>query len=828
MFITNVDEVVPVLRSRLRDYITLKLGVRSNARKIKCFVHNDNNPSMHFNHKNNDETIKCFSCNWSGDIFAAAAHIENLPSSGPEWITHTIPQLCKDLDIPIKIGEISPLDKEKIKQYKICQDVYDIISNHHSDTAQEYVSKRNWTLSEIPITSISEEEVKTQLLTLGWDITDIFRSMVVKTKNFSFFGEDRITFPIKDHLNRPIAFITRPFDPTAKSKYINSPESSIYVKSDTLMGIDIAKKFMKKDGLYIVEGPGDLFQLYRLGIFNAVAVCGTALTSSHLALIKSLGCNSIFLNFDWDAAGRMATQRVLENVIQKVNGIAVSVIMPPETKQKDPDEFLFDKETPEAYYNLPRTTAFEWQLKQMSENESPDIICQKMLPSISAEPAAIKREILINTLAEFTGISERSILNDVESLRNNKFEERKEKLAGQADRYIQSVQLDPDNIMAHLAEHERNIERIEKEYRRASLGVNYQISRYQAIQEQRMNSSEDENSSTFKMNHFKFFEEAMSGGQNWTSGCLMYVGGRANSGKTATTLLIGCDIAMSDENTTVIFHTTDDSYDQIEPRIKSNIYHMTASNLPPLSIGMIVQPHLYLKDLGDSHHEAYAEANSIFEDLINDERIVVIDAEDGSTLSVLERNLRYYRQKYPSRKILLVCDNTHNYMDFLNMDQSMRMTMISNQQKNLTAKYKCCMIATAEYRKNMPMDTTKMKLPVDDDLADARALMYRPNIIFHVYNDIHDRKDHAEIFWKDSSGKIYPRLMLHFTKNKISGFKEKLILDMDISNIFLTPVDPDQAREDAADYMLAKANNRMSISDNRVIMVEATEYNQGY
>ena len=138
------------------------------------------------------------------------------------------------------------------------------------------------------------------------------------------------------------------------------------------------------------------------------------------------------------------------------------------------------------------------------------------------------------------------------------------------------------------------------------------------------------------------------------------------------------------------------------------------------------------------------------------------------------------------------------------------------------------MIATAEYRKNMPMDTTKMKLPVDDDLADARALMYRPNIIFHVYNDIHDRKDHAEIFWKDSSGKIYPRLMLHFTKNKISGFKEKLILDMDISNIFLTPVDPDQAREDAADYMLAKANNRMSISDNRVIMVEATEYNQGY
>ena len=124
MFITNIDEVVPLLRSRLRDYITLKLGTRANARKIKCFVHNDTNPSMHFNHKNNDETVKCFSCGWSGDIFAVAAHIDNLPSSGPEWITHTIPKLCKELEIPIKLGELSPVDKERMKQYKICQDIF--------------------------------------------------------------------------------------------------------------------------------------------------------------------------------------------------------------------------------------------------------------------------------------------------------------------------------------------------------------------------------------------------------------------------------------------------------------------------------------------------------------------------------------------------------------------------------------------------------------------------------------------------------------------------------------------------------------------------------
>ena len=140
MYVTNVDEVVPILRSRLRDYITLKLGTRSNARKIKCFVHNDSNPSMHFNPKNNDETLKCFSCGWSGDIFAAAAHIDNLPSTGPEWITHTIPTLCKELGIKIKLGEPTLADKEKIKQYKLCQDIHDIASNY--SVGNEFIQEK--------------------------------------------------------------------------------------------------------------------------------------------------------------------------------------------------------------------------------------------------------------------------------------------------------------------------------------------------------------------------------------------------------------------------------------------------------------------------------------------------------------------------------------------------------------------------------------------------------------------------------------------------------------------------------------------------------------
>jgi hypothetical protein len=255
---------------------------------------------------------------------------------------------------------------------------------------------------------------------------------------------------------------------------------------------------------------------------------------------------------------------------------------------------------------------------------------------------------------------------------------------------------------------------------------------------------------------------------------------------------------------------------------------MANPSLPTLSIGMAVQPHVYLPET-EEYANVYEIADSLYRNLLSEERLIIIDAEDGPYLSVLEKTVRYYRQRYPKRKILLICDNTHNYMDFTNMDQTSRMTMISNHQKTLTAKYKACMIATAEYRKNMPMDHSKMRLPVDDDLADARALMYRPNFIFHVYNDMHDRKEHAEIFWT-RDGKIFPRLLLHFTKNKISGFKDKLVLDLDPVTVSLKQKDSTSALKEAETFRDAKESGVAKLNGNtitRTMSVEATEY-EGY
>lgn len=827
MYITDIDEVVSLLRSKLPEYLRLSLGEDnfSTNKKFKCFAHDDNTPSMSLNPKTGSETVKCFSCGYHGDIFTVANHFDNLPTNGPEWLKITIPTLCEKLDINYSPGTLTALDKERIQLYKLAQDISDILASQKSKD-NDYLLERNWIQPYVPLGTIDPDTLIALLVSRGWDAAFINSSSFIRTRYMSFFGEDKVTFAIKDHCKRTVGFICRNlnFQENGIPKYVNTPETAIYKKNQSLMGIDVAYRDAKKYGLYVVEGPGDLMQLYRLGIKNAVAVCGTAFTENHLLHLKSLGIRKIFLNFDWDQAGYAATQRVLESILKVTSGISTYVVQPPGPDVKDTDDYLKDKDSPSDYLDLQKLSAFEWQLNSFSDSDTPDIICQKMIPIIAAEETGVKRELLVKELAQHTTVSTASISADVSAIRNNKFSEKLEKTKAAAENYVRSVEQDPDNIRAHFATHEQAIEIIEKEFKTDSIGINYQINRFDAIQELRASSAEDESAASFKMNFFKDFVNNMNGGMSWTSGALIYVGGRANSGKTATCLMVGTDVAMSDENAIVIIHSTDDSYEQIEPRIKTNIYRMACPDGPPLTIGMVVQPNLHLRDLPPEYTEAWIKANELFKELIEKERLVIIDSEDGATLSTLERNLRYYRMRYPNRKIMMVCDNTHNYLDFMNLEQSSRMTMISNQQKNLTVKYHACMIATAEYRKNMPMDHSKLKLPVDDDLADARALMYRPNVIWHVYNDMHDRKEHAEIFWKDVDGNMRPRLLLHFTKNKISGFKDKLVLDLDPSTVSLTPVDPVSALDEAHNFRDLKSAGYISSNGKQVMYAEAEEY----
>ncbi len=824
MYITNRDELIPALRTRLEDYLLSKELLEPGQKKLNCIFHAENTPSMVLNPKTQYETAHCFSCGANIDIFAAAHQIDGLPATGPEWMTETVPALASLLGIPIKMGAPSPREKERLRLFRLAQDIADIIEAPDAVNT-DYMEKRNWTNDFLTCGTVAEHDLINLLYDKGWSNADLNTSLMVRTTKTSFFGSNKATFTVRDFRGRPIGFISRNLGDEGP-KYINTIENDIFEKRKALLGLDIALREAKTNGLYIVEGPGDLAQLNRLGIKNAVAVSGTAFTSDHMTLLKMLGVRRLYFCLDWDRAGATATSKIFAEALRNAVGMGCWVVLPPEdmAEDTDPDSYLFKSNDENDFRSLPMCSAFEWVMRESSDNDAPELICERMVPIIAVETTAVRRELLIKQLQEFSGISFSAIASDVSHIRDRKHEEKRARLLAATQKYADEVQRDPDNLYAVMAQHESDIRNIEKDYKRDLIGVDYQMARYDSIQQMKEKDESGIDRSTFKMEYFTDFANALSGGMIYTTGTVIYFGGRANSGKTACVTAIGMDVAMSDPDTIVVMHYTDDSYTLIEPRLKCIISMMQNKNQgsrrEKLTIGMAAAPYVNIKT--DHQWDLYNRADAGIRDLISTEKLIIIDSEDGATLSALERILRYVRQRHPKKKVLTICDNTYNYMDFMHLDQTAKITQIANAQKNMAIKYHTCMIATAEYRKNMPLDKTKIKLPVNDDLADARAMMYRSNAIVHVYNDLKDRADAAEIFHTnpDYPGEALPRLMLIFGKNKITAFNKNLTVDLDPDTVTIKPIRTDEAGRQYEAY--SKSDKTML--QNGKLIIQATDW----
>lgn len=789
MFISNIEELVDTLKPKLQDYLISKIGEEASKRKFRCYVHQDNDPSMAYNPKTGNTTVHCFSCGITHDLFSAANHFENLPMNGVEWVSETLPALASKFNIQLKLGETSPADRERSKLYKLANDITTILSGIDSQICRDYIGSRGWSDEKITVGSINQQNLLSALSEIGWNTQDIYSPLLIDSRD-PLFGDDRITFVIRDYRNRPIGFVSRNIGLTG-AKYVNSPESLIYEKRRTLLGIDIVLK-NKPAFIYVVEGPGDLTALHRVGIFNAVAVCGAAFTSEHLILLKMLGIRQICLALDNDEAGIKATRKILREDLRQATGINCTVLEA--FKAKDLSELL-EKSSPAegllAIDTLRRIPAFEWILDQ-AKNVAPEDLCLEMLPSIASEPTAIKRELLIKILADKTGISFSSIKEDIASIRDSKVREKNERIAAAVEKYKKDIHEDPINAQALLNSHQNDLFLIEKEFTKGAQGVDYQLNRFDTLQSVRTEADKD--CSEFILSKFTILAQSFSDGASWTDGAFIIVGGRANSGKTATCLAIGTDICYSDPEAVVIMHLTDDCYRRVEPRIKCNLASILREEKdPPLSIGQADNPNKNITDTAT--WEIYQRATKTFRNLIEEEKLFILDQEDGKTLTTLEKTLRFVRNRFPEKKIFVMTDGLHNYRDFGNLDKTSKMSKISENMKDYTGKYRCCIMSTGQYRKNMPQDIAEMKLPVDDDLADARGLMYDADMIIHVYQDIQDRKENATIYWtRPESDKKLPRLILDVSKNKLGEFKGRLTMDLDPRTVSMTQIDADKAR----------------------------------
>ncbi len=195
---------------------------------------------------------------------------------------------------------------------------------------------------------------------------------------------DRVMFPIHSVSGRVIAFGGRTLrsDKTV-AKYVNSPETEIYVKSKSLYGIWFAKNEMSRsDKCYLVEGYLDVLSMHQLGITNVVASSGTSLTVEQIRLIKKFTEN-VTIMYDGDSAGIKAAIRGIDLVLKE--GLNVKVVLLPDGH--DPDSFS-------RQHSLEEVKAF------IEENEQDFIAFKTQLLLSEAGGDPIKRAGLINDIAD--------------------------------------------------------------------------------------------------------------------------------------------------------------------------------------------------------------------------------------------------------------------------------------------------------------------------------------------------------------------------------------------------------------------------------------------
>jgi len=256
---------------------------------------------------------------------------------------------CETLNIPIEYEKETDEQKEKRTQkqsltqiLKKTAEIYrqNFVSLPPESEAKKYMLSRNFTDEIVDNFGIGYaltglyEAFKEQAIVIDGEALGLLRKNA--QGNYYDFFKGRIIFPITDKYGHCVGFGGRILTNNKKQpKYINSPESAIFNKSELLYGFHLARNTIANTGeVYLVEGYTDVMRMHQIGFANTVATLGTALTPQHLAQLKKL-CRKVIIFRDSDSAGQTAAERDLELILQA--GLFAELVVFPSENKEDPD-----------------------------------------------------------------------------------------------------------------------------------------------------------------------------------------------------------------------------------------------------------------------------------------------------------------------------------------------------------------------------------------------------------------------------------------------------------------------------------------------------------
>ena len=239
---------------------------------------------------------------------------------------------------------------------------------------------------------------------------------------------DRVMFPIFTVSGKPVAFAGRILKKKENvGKYVNSPDSLIYSKTNELYGLFQAKQAISRANMcYLVEGQMDVISMHQSGIENVVASGGTALTKPQIRLIQRF-TNNITVLYDGDAAGIHAALRGIDMFLEE--GFNVKVVLLPDGE--DPDSYAQSHDSTEfiRYIEEHQTDFIRFKSSLLSQDAGDDpqkraALIKDITASIAIIPDMITRQVYIKDSAERLHMSERVLTNEVIALRKKRAVER--------------------------------------------------------------------------------------------------------------------------------------------------------------------------------------------------------------------------------------------------------------------------------------------------------------------------------------------------------------------------------------------------------------------
>lgn len=427
----------------------IKLEKSGSNLKARCPFHNEKTPSFFIS--TDRGTYYCFGCGASGDIFTFVEEFEGLDFKG------ALKMLADRAGVALQAysKEMKEAESEKEKLYRAMEEATKFF--------EENLFKNKEVLEYLKNRGLNEKSIKD--FRIGFSILD-WRKLYdyLKVKNFTdneigraglakkpedrskgmydrFRG--RIMFPISDSSGRIVAFSGRIFVDDGKSaKYLNSPETPVFIKNAVLYGIDKAKDSIRTHNFSIlVEGQMDLILSHQAGYKNTVATSGTALSDStiskenvvsNLGLVRRLSSN-IVLGFDADKAGSGATIRA--------GKIALSLDMDVKVVEMgdgfDPAD-LISKNGVDAWREAIKNSKhiIEFLLGKVLKNYNNDMrksgreIKEKILPFVNALSSSIEKMYFIKKISDLSGISLSALQDDLNKIEQElKYEKEEIKVA---------------------------------------------------------------------------------------------------------------------------------------------------------------------------------------------------------------------------------------------------------------------------------------------------------------------------------------------------------------------------------------------------------------